>query len=65
MQTRFPLIGSRGLSTSMLSSEAGEGSFPSDLLSRKQILTPERDIGMWMKSPQPASVFYSHEFLSV
>ncbi|XP_071707284.1 uncharacterized protein [Rutidosis leptorrhynchoides] len=43
-KARFPLVGSRGLST-MLTSESGEGSFPSDLLSRKQIITPERTIG--------------------
>ena len=42
-------MGSRGMCTSMLSSESSEGSFPSDLLSRKQIITEERAIGMWMK----------------
>ncbi|KAK1419990.1 hypothetical protein QVD17_29477 [Tagetes erecta] len=41
----FSLTGVRGLCTSMLSSESSEGSFPSDLLSRKQVLTPERTIG--------------------
>lgn len=60
-KTRFPLIGSRGLSTSMLSSEAGEGSFPSDLLSRKQILTPERDIGLLQDLVIPVTNFHNED----
>ncbi|KAL8100980.1 uncharacterized protein LOC141687232 isoform X2 [Apium graveolens] len=35
----------RNLSTSVLTPESNEGAFPSDLLSRGQVLTPERKIG--------------------
>lgn len=49
-QTGFPLMGSRGLCTS-------EGSFPSDLLSRKQ--TPERDIGQLQDLLIPVTNFHN------
>ncbi|KAI3720095.1 hypothetical protein L6452_21005 [Arctium lappa] len=51
-QTWFPLMGSRGLSTS-------EGSFPSDLLSRKHTSTPERDIGQLQDLLIPVTNFHN------
>lgn len=41
----FPLA-SRRFSTSILTPGSSDDDFPSNLLSRKALLTPERDIGM-------------------
>ncbi|KAI3696486.1 hypothetical protein L1987_79504 [Smallanthus sonchifolius] len=57
----FSLMGVRGLCTSMLSSESSEGSFPSDLLSRKQILTPERAIGQLQDLVIPVTNFENED----
>nr|XP_043621368.1 50S ribosomal protein L4 [Erigeron canadensis]XP_043621369.1 50S ribosomal protein L4 [Erigeron canadensis]XP_043621370.1 50S ribosomal protein L4 [Erigeron canadensis]XP_043621371.1 50S ribosomal protein L4 [Erigeron canadensis] len=57
----FPFMGSRRLSTSMLSSESGEGSFPSDLLSRKQMTTAERDIGQLQDLVFPVTNFNNED----
>ncbi|KAL7606666.1 hypothetical protein Lser_V15G16415 [Lactuca serriola] len=57
----FPLMGTRGLSTSMLSSDASEGSFPSELLSRKQILTPERKLGQLQDLVIPVTNFQNED----
>ncbi|KAI4388845.1 hypothetical protein MLD38_001139 [Melastoma candidum] len=40
------LIASRRLSTSILTPNAGEAEFPSDLLSKKKVIVPEREIGL-------------------
>lgn len=46
----------RRLSTSILTPESNEGSFPSDLLTAKHVLTPKRTIGMG----NPKMLFYLH-----
>lgn len=53
----FPLLGTRGLSTSMVS----EDSFPSDLLSKKQISTPERAIGQLQDLVIPVTNFHNED----
>ncbi|KAI4320227.1 hypothetical protein MLD38_033730 [Melastoma candidum] len=40
------LIACRRLSTSILTPNAGEAEFPSDLLSKKKVIVPERQIGL-------------------
>lgn len=60
-KTGFPLMGSRGMCTSMLSSESSEGSFPSDLLSRKQIITEERAIGQLQDLVIPVTNFHNED----
>ncbi|KAL4557979.1 hypothetical protein LXL04_036175 [Taraxacum kok-saghyz] len=55
----FPLIGSRGLSTSMPTESSD--SFPSDLLSRKQILTPDREIGQLQDLVIPVTNFHNED----
>ncbi|KAK9060232.1 hypothetical protein SSX86_020936 [Deinandra increscens subsp. villosa] len=59
----FSLTGIRGMCTSMLSSESSEGSFPSDLLSRKevQVLTPERAIGKLQDLVIPVTNFQNED----
>ncbi|KAI7740868.1 hypothetical protein M8C21_021968 [Ambrosia artemisiifolia] len=57
----FSLMGARALCTSMLSSESSEGSFPSDLLSRKQVLTPERAIGQLQDLVIPVTNFHNED----
>lgn len=57
----FPLLGSRALSTSMLSSETSEGSFPSELLTKKQILTPERELGQLQDLVIPVTNFQNED----
>ncbi|KAK1424753.1 hypothetical protein QVD17_20091 [Tagetes erecta] len=57
----FSLMGTRGMCTSMLSSESSEGSFPSDLLSRKQVLTPERTIGKLQDLVIPVTNFQNED----
>ncbi|KAI3816775.1 hypothetical protein L1987_16479 [Smallanthus sonchifolius] len=57
----FSLMGIRGLSTSMLSSESSEGSFPSDLLSKKQVLIPERAIGKLQDLVIPVTNFENED----
>ncbi|GKA09246.1 50S ribosomal protein L4 [Tanacetum coccineum] len=61
MQTGFPMTGSRGMCTSMLSSESSEGSFPSDLLSRKKIITEERAIGQLQDLVIPVTNFHNED----
>nr|KAJ0197686.1 hypothetical protein LSAT_V11C700368480 [Lactuca sativa] len=57
----FPLLGTRGLSTSMLSSDASEGLFPSELLSRKQILNPEHKLGQVQDLVIPITNFQNED----
>lgn len=60
-KTGFPMMCSRGMCTSMLSSESSEGSFPSDLLSRKQIITEERAIGQLQDLVIPVTNFHNED----
>ncbi|KAM0006450.1 putative ribosomal protein L4/L1e [Helianthus debilis subsp. tardiflorus] len=57
----FSFMGTRGLCTSMLSPESNEGSFPSDLLSRKQMITPERAIGQLQDLVIPVTNFHNED----
>nr|GEV32435.1 ribosomal protein L4/L1 family isoform 1 [Tanacetum cinerariifolium] len=60
-KTGFPMMGSRGMCTSMLRSESSEGSFPSDLLSRKKIITEERAIGQLQDLVIPVTNFHNED----
>lgn len=50
-------LGYRGFSTTVLTPESGEGVFPSDLLSAKTVLTPERTIGLYQDLAIPVTNF--------
>jgi large subunit ribosomal protein L4 len=45
MQGAVSSLAHRRLSTSNVTSESTDGSFPSDLLSAKNVVTPQREIG--------------------
>jgi large subunit ribosomal protein L4 len=45
MQGALSSLAHRRLSTSNVTSESTDGSFPSDLLSAKNVVTPQREIG--------------------
>ncbi|KAL8100981.1 uncharacterized protein LOC141687232 isoform X1 [Apium graveolens] len=51
----------RNLSTSVLTPESNEGAFPSDLLSRGQVLTPERKIGLYQDLVIPVTNFNNED----
>ncbi|KAF8410773.1 hypothetical protein HHK36_003310 [Tetracentron sinense] len=52
---------SRGLSTSILTPHSGEGAFPSELLSKKAILTPERTPGCYEDLIIPVTNFHNED----
>ncbi|KAG2688432.1 hypothetical protein I3760_09G094700 [Carya illinoinensis] len=49
-----PILANRWLSTSILTSELGEGAFPSNLLSKKPVAMAERTIGLYQDLVIPA-----------
>ncbi|KAM7514354.1 hypothetical protein LguiA_003937 [Lonicera macranthoides] len=51
----------RRLSTSILTPESKEGSFPSDLLTAKRVLTPERTIGLYQDLVIPVTNFNNED----
>ncbi|KAK1385145.1 50S ribosomal protein uL [Heracleum sosnowskyi] len=59
--TKSPFLAFRNLSTSILTSESSEGTFPSDLLSRGQVLTPERKIGLYQDLVIPVTNFNNED----
>lgn len=46
MQSGLSFLASRKFSTTILTPDSSEGAFPSDLLSKKTVLTPDITIGM-------------------
>lgn len=46
MQDESLFLACRRYSTSLLTPDSSDGSFPSDLLSKKRVSTPEREIGI-------------------
>uniref|UniRef100_A0A164ZP46 Large ribosomal subunit protein uL4m n=1 Tax=Daucus carota subsp. sativus TaxID=79200 RepID=A0A164ZP46_DAUCS len=61
MQTRSPFSAFRNLSTSILTPESSEGTFPSDLLSTAQVITPERKIGLYQDLVIPVTNFNNED----
>ncbi|CAK9177028.1 unnamed protein product [Ilex paraguariensis] len=56
-----PVLASRRLSTSILTPESSEGAFPSDLLSKNRIVTPERTIGLCQDLVIPVTNFHNED----
>lgn len=51
----------RRLSTSNVTSESTNGSFPSDLLSAKNVVTPQREIGLYQDLVIPVTNFHNED----
>ncbi|XP_017249439.1 uncharacterized protein LOC108220240 isoform X1 [Daucus carota subsp. sativus] len=60
-KTRSPFSAFRNLSTSILTPESSEGTFPSDLLSTAQVITPERKIGLYQDLVIPVTNFNNED----
>ncbi|CAL5403824.1 hypothetical protein ACSBR2_027332 [Camellia fascicularis] len=54
-------IACRRLSTSILTPDSSDGAFPSDLLSRKQVITPERTQGLLQDLVIPVTNFHNED----
>ncbi|KAL1832939.1 hypothetical protein ACET3Z_002590 [Daucus carota] len=61
ISTGQPFLAFRKFSTSILTPESSEGTFPSDLLSRGQVLTPERKIGLYQDLVIPVTNFNTED----
>ncbi|GLU15584.1 hypothetical protein SLE2022_320610 [Rubroshorea leprosula] len=57
----FKGLGCRRLSTTILTPDSGDGAFPSDLLSKKTVLTPERTIGLYQDLVIPVTNFHNED----
>ncbi|KAH7569435.1 hypothetical protein JRO89_XS06G0162100 [Xanthoceras sorbifolium] len=55
------LVSCRRLSTTILTPDSSDGTFPSDLLSKKSVLTPERSIGLHQDLVIPVTNFLSED----
>ncbi|KAL5775281.1 hypothetical protein ACOSP7_012838 [Xanthoceras sorbifolium] len=55
------LVSCRRLSTTILIPDSSDGTFPSDLLSKKSVLTPERSIGLHQDLVIPVTNFLSED----
>nr|GMD59129.1 50S ribosomal protein L4-like [Ipomoea batatas] len=51
----------RRISTSILTSGSGESEFPSDLLTKKRVLTPDREIGLYQDLVVPVTNFHNED----
>ncbi|XP_042942451.1 uncharacterized protein LOC122276643 isoform X2 [Carya illinoinensis] len=56
-----PILANRWLSTSILTSELGEGAFPSNLLSKKPVAMAERTIGLYQDLVIPVTNFLNED----
>ncbi|KAG7963009.1 hypothetical protein I3843_09G096100 [Carya illinoinensis] len=56
-----PILANRWLSTSILTSELGEGAFPSNLLSKKPVAMAERTIGLYQDLVIPVTNFHNED----
>lgn len=55
------ILANRWLSTSILTPDSGEGAFPSDLLSKKPVVTAERSIGLCQDLVIPVTNFHNED----
>ncbi|KAK1395811.1 50S ribosomal protein uL [Heracleum sosnowskyi] len=60
-KTGSPFFAFQKLSTSVLTPESSEGTFPSDLLSMGQVLAPERKIGLYQDLVIPVTNFNNED----
>nr|GMD50928.1 50S ribosomal protein L4-like [Ipomoea batatas] len=51
----------RRISTSILTPDSGESEFPSDLLTKKRVLTPDREIGLYQDLVVPVTNFHNED----
>lgn len=52
-------VGYRGFCTTVLTPDSGEGDFPSDLLSARTVVTPDRTIGLYQDLAIPVTNFHN------
>lgn len=60
-KNELPIAACRGFSTSILTPGSSEDAFPSDLLSRKRVLTPERTVGLCQDLVIPVTNFSNED----
>lgn len=57
----LPFFARRGLSTSILTPASGEAAFPSNLLSKKAVFTPDRTPGLYQDLVIPVTNFHNED----
>ncbi|CAH9138888.1 unnamed protein product [Cuscuta epithymum] len=55
------MMGLRRFSTSVLTPDSGEGEFPADLLTKKRVLAPKREIGLCQDLVFPVTNFHNED----
>ncbi|XP_010553457.1 PREDICTED: uncharacterized protein LOC104823539 isoform X2 [Tarenaya hassleriana] len=61
LKARTALLTHRKLSTSVLTPDSSDGAFPSDLLSKKAVITPDRTIGLYQDLVIPVTNFENED----